>query len=473
MNLKVKKFLQATFDIDQSLFKTFLTLFTDPRSVVAQPNVFMKPWKYATYVVSISCLIYWFAIRILDDPNEHQILWAVPKRLLNLEIGHTNFYETTQPLKRLILGVAGFYIGFLVVAFKERKRLVTISLYLIGTSVFTAFIFQALGMFILREGIWTNIDALIGVLTHLAYLSYAGVRVLQPQQWAGFLKVPVVFAIYYLIYPPSSTFLVHTLYYDVLSRGHRLYQINPEDVGSIRYDRIKALPENTTEADAQIRLQLERGATFGNLSHHSFGRIISVDSIWVAIEYVGSAGEVSKVFASSFSPTFERMWSTQIFEKINRYSPDPHRIYLKANSTGEAIVACYRLPNDINSTLQLSSIVLSSGTVKYSKALDFKVDDFEVEDIELDSSNIYLCGIAQEPFKERGLGMLVRVDLASGDMRRIRFIGEPSFASWTTFDEMKVSKSRIELTVKHDYKRFIYFRRDERSTLTIDKAILN
>ena len=470
MSLRVKEFLHETFDIDQSLSKTFLTLFTDPRKVVTRPDVFMKPWRYATYVVSISCLIYWFAIRMLDDPNEHQILWAVPRRLLDLEIGHTNFYETTQPLKRLILGVAGFYIALLVVFFKERKGLMTISLYLTGHSVFTTFIIQTFRIVILRGGTMTNGDALIGVVTHLIYLSYAGIRVFQPKAWVGLVQVPAVFVIYYLLYSSTSTFFVATLYYDVLARHHRLYEIKPESNVQIYHEVIKVPTEDTTEILMRRRLEMNSAA---NTPDNSFGSIVDIDSILLAVEYVASEGEISKASVASFSSAFERKWTVAIFEKSNRYSPDPRGIHLKVDSAGATAIVCYRIPNDINSTLKMCSINIATGVVNYCKSFDFKVDDFEVQDVALDQSTIYVCGMAQDQFRNNGLGMLARFDLAGGKMQRVSFIGEPSFASWTMFDKMKVRKSEIELTVKHDYKRFIYFRTEEWSTLAIDKALLN
>jgi len=48
-----KEIVREALDWDQGIVSTFLTLFTDPKKVVTNPDKFTRPWKYATYVASI------------------------------------------------------------------------------------------------------------------------------------------------------------------------------------------------------------------------------------------------------------------------------------------------------------------------------------------------------------------------------------------------------------------------------------
>src|SRR5579859_7556342 len=149
LNMSKKEIVREVLDLDHGIVSTFLLLFSDPKKVVTNPDKFTRPWKYATYVVSVSCLFIWFVIHSFVDAQDEASFSSVPKRMLELLTGYQSFYENTQPLKRLVLGAAAFYTGLTIFLFKERKQppgFVTISLYLIGHSVFIVFVLQSLGV---------------------------------------------------------------------------------------------------------------------------------------------------------------------------------------------------------------------------------------------------------------------------------------------------------------------------------------
>src|SRR5258708_6835355 len=196
--MKTKEILHETLDIDHGLFETFLTLFSDPKKVVTHPELFTKPWKYATYIVTISCLLTWFFIHLIVDPIEQASFWNVPKRVLELSSGYAAFYENIQPLKRLLIHAIALYATLGLIFYKQRKSpsLNAVSLYLVGHSVFLQFIFQSIGIIILRKGMLSesNMMPFIGGATNIIYLLYALIKT-YGQNWSLGLLIPFVIAI--------------------------------------------------------------------------------------------------------------------------------------------------------------------------------------------------------------------------------------------------------------------------------------
>ena len=120
--MKIKEILKEVFDVDNEFGRTFVTMFLNPRKVVDHPDQFNRPWKYAFYVVSISCLVTWFFIHwLLDDINVPK-LWSIPGRVLELDMGYQNFYENTQPAKQLLLKSFTLYVALFILFFKDRER---------------------------------------------------------------------------------------------------------------------------------------------------------------------------------------------------------------------------------------------------------------------------------------------------------------------------------------------------------------
>src|SRR5579859_4129236 len=122
LNMSKKEIVREVLDLDHGIVSTFLLLFSDPKKVVTNPDKFTKPWKYATYVTSISCLFTWFVIHYFIDVQDEESFWLVPKRMLELATGYQSFYENTQPLKRLVLGALSLYVAMLIFLFKERNQ---------------------------------------------------------------------------------------------------------------------------------------------------------------------------------------------------------------------------------------------------------------------------------------------------------------------------------------------------------------
>ena len=154
--MKAKEILKEVLDVEQEFGRTLITMFLNPQKISDHPEEFNRPWKYAFYVVSISCLVTWFFIHWLIEDINAPKLWTTPSRVLDLSEGYQNFYENTQPLKQLLLKSFTLYLALFILFFTERKRepgLFKISLYVIGQTVFLTFIIQTLGVVIVRKGI--------------------------------------------------------------------------------------------------------------------------------------------------------------------------------------------------------------------------------------------------------------------------------------------------------------------------------
>ncbi len=471
--MKVKDFVHEAFDINRGLFKTFVALFIDPKRVITHPNEYMKPWQYAMYVVSISCLFLWFVIHLLADPIEQQVLWAMPKRVLNLTNGFISFYETSQPIKRLLIGEVALYVPLLIIFFKHREKLVAITLLVLGHAIFIAFIIEAVRILILGKGVMDSGDALIAIIARFAYQTYASYRIFD-QKWFDFWKAIVIFIIFYALYSPASTFGVHGIYYGVMNRSNNFYDVQPGNIQVLSRTLLEAPIAKADNSIPPLKLQLlksEVAYSTIRTHHHGFGQVVANDSVLFSTEYFSPAGEVAKVMVTCFSRNnFSRLWSTIIFEKIDRYSPDSSKIFLIPDSVKNNVIACYRIANNRNTSVHLVSINAKSGKINYYHNLDIQADDLEINDIVMDESSLFVCGSAKNMFRNFDLGMILKMDRGTGQMKSTQFLGEDSFASHTSFEKIKLSDSQIRIILKRDFKKLIYFQKTEWAELIIKKG---
>ncbi len=471
--MKFKEIIHDIFDIDRSLAKTFVTLFVNPKEVIDNPGRYMKPWHYATYVVTISSLMFWTVIHLLGDPTENHLLWAMPERVLNLTNGNLHFYENTQPLKRLLLGAFAFYIGILVAFYNNRKSLFTIALYLTGQSVFLVFIVQSMRMIILGGGVLNSGDSITGILTHGIYLTYAAMNVFRPKWWVMAPKVILVTIIYYGIYPIISSLGIHNIYYQVLNGNANFYDPRPDYVSLVSRVQTTEIKENggANTFDHSHLKHLQEGPS--QKSPYALGQWVSHDSLQLAIQFLAPLGEVSEVFVSCHSnKDLHQKWSTNIFKKVDRYSPDSSRIFLRLDSAHKTVLAFYRISNNRNSTIRVTAIDIRTGTVNYRKDIDVQADDLSLNDVAVDEDDIYLCGGVSNLYGKFGLGFVIRLDPATGEVKARRLIGETNFSSLTSFEHMKIVNNKLVLTTSRDYKRLMYFRTIEWTKITVDKSEL-
>jgi hypothetical protein len=448
-----KEIVSEALDWDQGIVPTFITLFSNPERVVMNPNKFTRPWKYATYVVSISCLFTWFLIHSFVETQDPALFWLTPRRMLELLTGYQNFYENTQPLKRLVLGAAAFYIALTIFLFKERKRMpgfFTVSMYLIGHSVFIVFILQTVGAMIV--GRWnSNVVIFIGIVTHVLYLSYATIRILGKLKWAAMLfKGLGIFVVQFTLYNASSTRLVHAAYYGMLHRSEMIFRTMPED--------------DIGFAEKAIDTPNEKETTRPDL----FTKEVIVDSLRIVSECSHpSQQEVAKITLRCFSKSAER-WSVVIFEKINRYSPDPSEVLMKVDSASRSVFSFYRIANDSNSTIQIASVDIVSGKLNYITSLQPLADDVHLRDVAINLSSVYLVGSTQYKFNNFDLGMIAKIDKPTGKIISLQQLGSTSFASWTSIQQMKILPKEIQLVVKRDYKWMFLINKSSWSMWTIN-----
>lgn len=474
--MKPREFLHDTLDIDHGLLKTFLTLFTDPARVVLHPEHYTKPWKYATYVVSISCLLTWFLIHWMVDPVEQSVFWDVPKRVNELSAGFANFYENTQPLKRLLIHSIGLWGALLLVFYKLRKSipLPAVSLLIIGHSVFLQFIFQSLGIVIFRQGMLTegNVMPYIGVGTHIAYLLYALIRIYH-EKWTRQLLIPLVIAIEMVFYGFTSTRLQHMVYYSALNHNKRLFHLEKSAVPGIQETPAMTLASNVANNDEEF---VNPGLADSIRKNFAPGHLISQIAIaggkLLILDCYRPAGEeIAKIFAKSYSlREFLEGWSVPIFEKMNRYSPAPEETFMIHDPLEQTVFAGYRISNDSNATIRIVSIKLPSGNMNFSIDVDSKSDDIHVFDAAMDSSNLYVCGSAQDIFGKYELGFILKVGKTGA--WSIRYLGDDAFTSVTRFRRMNLIPGKIEILAEHEYKRLFVFRTTGKSLLTIPRESL-
>jgi len=450
-----KAIVQEALDWDHRIISTFLTLFSDPRKVVTNPEKFTKPWKYATYVVSISCVFTWFFIHSFVEAQDQESFWLVPKRMLELTGGYQSFYENTQPLKRLVLGAASLYVALSIFLFYERKQgpsFGTISLYLMGHSVFIAFILQTLG--VVFVGAWdSNVVVGIGAVTHILYLSYAIIRILGKLAWTTILWKGIgIFLVQYTLYNSASTRLLPNVYYGILHRGEMMFRMTPND--------------NIGHTEKIIPPHVDRKGS------DEFRKVVVLDSLKIAAECEHpDKRQISKITLRCFSKS-KQHWSEVIFEKVNRYSPDPHEVILRVDSATHTVFAFYRIANDSNASIRIISVDVDSGRQNISTILQPASDDVHVTDAVLDSLFIYLCGSTQHKLDNIDLGMVTKMDKHTGRIIATRQLGSTSFASWTSFQGMKLSNRKVELIVKRNYKWMFLFNKTSWSAWTVDRQAL-
>ena len=475
--MKPREILHDTLDIDHGLFETFLTLFTDPKKVVTHSELFTKPWKYATYVVTISCLLTWFFIHLIVDPTEQAAFWNVPRRVLELSNGYAAFYENTQPLKRLLIHAIGLYVVLILLFNKQRKSpsLNAVSLYLIGHSVFLQFIFQSIGIIFLRKGMLSesNVMPFIGGATHITYLLYALIRI-YGQSWARGLLIPLVIAIEMVIYGFTSTRLQHIFYYSFLNRDKMHFTLERTMVpGSIETPYVLPVSEMDNFRDKPFidlpnKDSLKRNSMSDDL-HHMIGQVSVFDSLlFVTDYYMPTRDEIAKISVRCFStPHFLPQWTNTIFEKMNRYSPDTVETFLRIDPPTQTVFTSYRIPNDSNARISIASMDVRSGRLNYNTTLELKGDDIHVYGIAMDHSFVYLCGSARDILNNFELGVILKINKLSGKIQDTKYLGDDSFSSSTKFKGIKVLPGRIEILVNHDYKRLFLFGTSESSVLTL------
>ena len=474
--MKTKEILHDTLDIDHGLFETFLTLFADPKKVVTHPELFTKPWKYATYVVTISCLLTWFFIHLIVDPAEQVAIWNVPKRILELSNGYAAFYENIQPLKRLLIHAIGLYVVLILLFNKQRKSpsLNAVCLYLIGHSVFLQFIFQSIGIIILRKGMLSesSVMAVIGGATHISYLTYTLIRI-YGQNWARVLLIPLVISIEMGIYGFTSTRLQHLVYYSFFNRDKMHFTLEKTIVpGLIETSYVLPVSEMDNFGNEPfINLDSLGRKSMSDDLHHMIGQVSVFDSLlFITDYYMPTRDEIAKISIHCFStPHFLPQWTTTIFEKANRYSPDTVEAFLRIDPPTQTVFTSYRIPNDNNARISFASMDVRSGRLNYNTTLELKGDDIHVYGIAMDQAFVYLCGSSRDILDNFELGVILKIDKLSGKIHDTKYLGDDSFYSSTKFKGIKVLSDRIEILVKHNYKRVFFFGASESSVLTVPK----
>jgi hypothetical protein len=477
--MKTKKILHDALDIDHGLFETFLTLFSDPKRVVTHPELFTRPWKYATYIVTISCLLTWFFIHQIVDPAEQADFWNVPKRVLELSNGYAAFYENIQPLKRLLIHSLAIYIALSLLLYKQRKfpSFLAVSLYLIGHSVFLQFVFQSVGILIVRKGMLSegNLMPAIGFLTNVTYLLYALLRI-YGQNWASRLVIPVVITVEMLIYGFTSTRLQHFFYYAILNHGKLHFTLEKStSPDSIEIPLVLTDSKRNDFKDESLTgLSKKYGILRESMHedrHHIVRELAVYDSILLTADgYMPTGDEISKISLRSFViPQISPQWATPIFEKMNRYSPDAAETFLKIDSLTQTVFTAYRIPNDSNASIGFASLDAHTGRLNYSTTVQLNGDDIHIYGIAMDATSLYLCGSARDILNNFELGVILKVDKLGGRIQNVKYWGDHSFYASTKFRGIKVRDNKIEVLVTHDYRRLFLFHTFETSLLTIPK----
>jgi hypothetical protein len=468
--MKTKEILHDTLDIDHGLIDTFLSLFSDPKKVVTHPGQFTRPWKYATYVVTVSCLFMWFYIHWFESPGQ-AAFWSSPKRVLELSTGYASFYESTQPLKRLLLHALGVYLALTLLLRRQNKTpsISAVSLYLVGQSVFLQFIFQTIAVIATRQGSLTetNVIPLIGLVTNLAYMLYALMNIYNGR--AQRLLVPLVIALELTFYGLASTRLQNVVYYSILNGSKLPFDlqrtVSPDSTKPANVSLRWGQPDfgQKPNEDAGRRLKAEK--------HHSLinQQVISDSLLFVADCFMPS-GEIARITVRCYS--VERLaprWATTIFEKTNRYSPDTSEIFLRFDAVDQTVLAAYRLPNDSNATISLASINVRDGRLNYHATIQSDGDDIHIQQATLDKDFLYFCGSDRNIRRNFELGVILKIDKQNGNVKELMYSEDDSFGSSTKFKRMRVLPDKIEVLATHFYKRLFVFQSTEESVLTFTK----
>lgn len=459
--MKAKEVVHEVFDIDQGLLKTFFRLFTNPKDVVDHPDQYMRPWRYATYVVSIASLFYYLVIHWLDDPAGKMILWDAPQQLIQLTTGYYNFYEATQPLKRLVLGALAFYLPLLLLFFSHRTSLLRISIYLFSQSVFTVFILQSLRILILGGGFGTQGDATLGMITHIGYLVYAGNRVLSFEKpLLRAIKTFVLIIVTFTIYNITSQEILYRVFYDVVNHGksHALQPAN-EVIFSKKNVALTQHPENENQALDTVREKVKELRT------------VTIGGKRLALLTFQPKGEIA-LLTLQCSPDSAVAWSTIIFDKDSRYSPNPKQILMETDSARNQVWVMFRLPDDLQSTIRLFRLSLSTGAINFQQELDLQTDNLTLHCSAQDAAHIYLAGSAAVLSRNSELGLLLAVNKSTAQIRHW-FFGENSFSSKTHSDKIILQDQKVIIQASRTYRWFRFFNRTEGLEFTADRSNLN
>ena len=440
--MKIKEILKEVFDVDNEFGRTFVTMFLNPRKVVDHPDQFNRPWKYAFYVVSISCLVTWFFIHwLLDDINVPK-LWSIPGRVLELDMGYQNFYENTQPAKQLLLKSFTLYVALFILFFKDRERksghLYAICLYVIGNTLFITFILQTLGIVILRKGILSQEIVFIAVVSNSLYMAYALYKLFDGGKTIRIAKITVAVAVSLLLYSWISTRTVHYVYYNLMHR--------PEI--SWGFSKINE-PEEIHSDNFSVRRPMESQSYF-------------------KIESYAPAGEIAKLFVCGYSLIDStRKWTYACFEKVNRYSPDIAQVVIGIDSSSHRLWIVYRLPNDLNSRVEVNCLDLD-GRLLFSRSVDTGADDIEVNDIDIDGKNVIVAGSARSLRNNLSTGMVIRLDGSTGEKSWISFIGSQQFGSMTSFRRIEVLGDSILVEADTESRLLSLFKRKTKKFYKVD-----
>jgi len=445
--MKVKQILKDLLDIDQGILATFLTLFSDPRKVVTSSDQFARPWKYATYVATVSCLFSVFVFHYFEHPNEASF-WLLPKRLLELNANYQSYYDNTHALKRIVLGTIALTIALYIFFFNKRNKppgiFITV-LYLFGHASSIAFFMECI---FLTADLPFNLKAILSNLVQLIYLLYALQAVLEEKGFLRiFYKTTGVFLVTWFILVISSQYVTPYVFYGVLERNEKKFHLAPNEkvpyrettMPSLKYEKV--IPEHRNE--------------------------ITLDSLHLAMQVIQSdQQEISEIQLSCRSAAGRR-WSTVVFDKKNRYSPDPKEVLLRVDSLSKSVFVGYRISNDSNSTLRLLAFDVRTGKSTFDISVQPNGDDVHLSDMAMDGSHVYLCGSAQNLFENFKLGMVIKINKQSGKIVSQTYLGSSSFGSFTAFTEMQLLAGKIIFTVDHRRKYLIVFNKEDWSKWTI------
>ena len=430
--MKAKEILKEVLDVEQEFGRTLITMFLNPQKISDHPEEFNRPWKYAFYVVSISCLVTWFFIHWLIEDINAPKLWTTPSRVLDLSEGYQNFYENTQPLKQLLLKSFTLYLALFILFFTEKKRvpgLFKISLYVIGQTVFLTFIIQTLGVVIVRKGILSTEMVFAALVCNSLYMAYALYRLFGDGMPIRVIKISIVVAVSLLLYGWISTSAVHYVYYNVIhrssiSRGSPM-TYEPEEIHPISFSIRKP-------AAAQSYFKVESYAP---------------------------AGEIAKLLVcANSSIDSSRQWSYTVFEKVNRYSPDMAQVVMRVDSLSHRLWIVYRLPNDTNAHVEVTCLDLS-GRLLFSRSQDIEADDIEVNDIDFDGKNVIVAGSARSLRQNISMGMVIKLDGSTGEKLSMLFIGNKEFGSMTSLRRVQTNSGDILFEAEIESRLLFLFKR--------------
>jgi hypothetical protein len=444
-----KKVIHELLAEDRGVLSTFLTLFSDPKKVITQSELYTKPWKYATYVATVSCLVTWFVIHNFGSETDEASFWLLPKRMLELNTSYQNYYENTQPLKRLIFGAIGFYVSLMIFFYKKRNEHghIKTSLYLYGHTVFILFLLQT---FSFMTNAPPNVGVFFTTLTMAVYLFYSVTRAFDERLSSVILRGVGALLVTFTIYSGCSFFFTPFVYYKILHSRQQLFQLRSE-TNINYYEEPTSAPEVNRISD-------------------TFKKEVKLDSLTIVVESIHSSQkEISATWIRCLSKSRE-LWSSQIFVKTNRYSPDPRGIFLRVDSLSHVAFACYRISNDSNSSIQVLAFDMHTGKPMFTTSVQPHADDVHIKDVAIDESSIYLCGTVQSKFEQRDLGLLVRIDKQSGRIVAEKFLGSPSYGSFSSFEQIDLQPQKISLLMNRQHRWMFAFSRSSWSRWAIDKS---